>query len=72
MTDMSFIKIFIVAIFVLILIALGSAARNLFRRGGDRDGTATVKALTVRVALSFGLFIALAVLYAFGIIEPNG
>jgi hypothetical protein len=72
MTDLPLIKIFIVAVFVLILIALGSAARNLFRRGGDRDSTATVKALTVRVALSFALVIALAVLYALGIIEPNG
>lgn len=71
MTDTPFIKAFIIAVFVLILVALGSAARSLFRRG-DENSTATVKALTVRVALSFALIITLGVLYALGVIEPNG
>ncbi|MEX2482335.1 MAG: DUF2909 domain-containing protein [Gammaproteobacteria bacterium] len=70
MTDTPFIKAFIIAVFVLILVALGSAARSLFRRGGE-NSTATVKALTVRVALSFALIITLGVLYALGVIEPN-
>lgn len=70
MTDTPFIKAFIIAVFVLILIALGTAGRSLFRRGTE-DSTATVKALTVRVALSFALIIALGVLYALGVIEPN-
>jgi len=71
MADTPYIKALIVALFVLILVALGSAARSLFRKGRDADSAATVKALTVRVALSFGLVLLLAVLYALGIIEPN-
>lgn len=70
MADFPFLKTFIVVIFVMILIALASAGRSLFRRN-DPEGTATVKALTVRVALSFGLIIVLGVLYVLGVIEPN-
>ena len=72
MADTPLLKALVIAVFVMILLALASAARSLFRKGGDADGTATVKALTIRVALSFGLVALLAVLYALDIIQPNG
>ncbi|MEQ8232128.1 MAG: DUF2909 domain-containing protein [Gammaproteobacteria bacterium] len=72
MADSPLIKVIVIAIFVMILASLATAAFNLFRRDRCQESTATVKALTVRVALSFALVIVLGVLYALGIIEPNG
>lgn len=73
MADSPIIKTIIIAVFIMILVALATAGFNLFRRGSsdERDDNATVKALTVRVGLSFGLIIVIGVLYALGIIEPN-
>ncbi len=71
MADSPIIKAFIIGIFILILISLGTAFVSLFR-GKDPQGTATVKALTVRVALSIGLVAIIAILYSLGIITPNG
>ncbi len=64
------IKFFIIAVLVMIIGALGSAFWTLFRK--REQGTAAVKALTLRVGLSMGLFAVLMILYALGIIEPNG
>jgi Protein of unknown function (DUF2909) len=64
------IKFIVIALLLLIVGALVTAFRSLFR--GRDSGTAGVKALTVRVGLSIGLFILLMVLYALGIIEPRG
>lgn len=61
-------KIFVVAILVLILASLGSALFYLVRDKGSTDRT--VKALTVRVALSISLFLLLMAGYYFGFI-PN-
>lgn len=61
-------KIFVVAILVLILASLGSALFYLVRDKGSTDRT--VKALTVRVALSIALFLLLMAGYYFGFI-PN-
>ncbi len=68
---MSFAKILILGVFVLILVSLGTAAYSLFK-GDDRDGTATVKALTVRVILSIALVIVIMALNALGLIAPHG
>jgi hypothetical protein len=70
MTDSSFFKAIIIAIFVMILISLGSAFLSLFR-GKNPDSTATVKALTVRVILSIALVLAIVILNALGLITPN-
>lgn len=72
MADSPFVKALIIAMFVMILASLATAAFNLFRRDRRQESTATVKALTIRVALSFALIIVLGVLYALGVIEPNG
>jgi membrane protein implicated in regulation of membrane protease activity len=65
-----FIRYLVLAMLILIVGALGSAFVSVFHR---RDaGTAGVRALTIRVALSIGLFALLMVLYALGIIRPHG
>ncbi|MCB1747211.1 MAG: DUF2909 domain-containing protein [Gammaproteobacteria bacterium] len=74
MADSPYIKAFIIGVFVMILLALGTAGFRVFRKDNDGKGndTAAVKALTIRVALSFALVIIIGVLYLLGIIEPNG
>ena len=72
MVDLPVAKILVVFVFVLILISLGSAGWSLFSRGSNQEDTATVKVLTVRVALSIALFIVIMTLSALGILSPNG
>jgi peptidoglycan biosynthesis protein MviN/MurJ (putative lipid II flippase) len=71
MTTSPIVKAAIIGIFVMILVALGTAFVSLFRRRKDDDGRTTVKALTVRVGLSIGLLVALIILNALGVISPN-
>lgn len=66
------IKIFIIAVFIAILVSLATAFFRLFRGRDSREGTGTVKALTVRVILSVGLVLTIIVLNALGLIKPNG
>jgi hypothetical protein len=70
MTGTFLIKGIIIGAFLLILIALGAAGLSLFR-GKNPKATNTVKALTVRVALSFALVIMLVILNHLGLISPN-
>ncbi len=60
-------------ILVLVLAILGSLGSGLFYmirgKAGDRR---TVKALTLRIALSLALFFLLLLAYAFGLIQPHG
>jgi hypothetical protein len=63
-------KLVIVAFLILILASLGSALYYLVTdKGGS---TRTVKALTVRVSLSLGLFLLLMAGYYFGLIPRGG
>lgn len=71
MTESPIVKTFIVAVFIMVVASLGSAFISLFK-GSGRDSTATVKALTIRVALSIGLVLVIITLNALGIIAPNG
>ena len=71
MTTSPVVKTVIIGIFVMILVALGSAFLSLFRRRKGDDGKATVKALTVRVGLSIGLVVVIFILNALGVISPN-
>ena len=63
-------RILVIAMLVLIVGSLGSALWFLIREKGGSDRT--VKALTVRISLSIGLFVLLMAGYYFGIIPPNG
>jgi len=63
-------RIFVIAILVLIVGSLGSALWFLIRDKGNSDRT--VKALTVRISLSIALFLLLMAGYYFNIIPRNG
>jgi hypothetical protein len=63
-------RLVVIAFLVLILASLGSALYYLVTdKGGS---TRTVKALTVRVSLSLGLFLLLMAGYYFGLIPRSG
>lgn len=62
-------KMFVVGILALILMSLGSALFYLVRDKGTTNRT--VKALTIRVALSITLFIVLMAGYYFGLIPGH-
>ena len=68
--DTMLTKVFIIAILVLILVSLFGALSMLFRKEGANDRM--VRALTVRVALSIGLFVLLLAGFYFGIIPARG
>jgi formate/nitrite transporter FocA (FNT family) len=63
-------KLFILAVLALILISLFSALALLFRKDGEK--IRMVQALTIRVALSVGLFLMLLAGFYFGIIPQRG
>lgn len=64
------IKVIIVFAFIGIIASLASGLYYLVNdRGNSRR---TLRALTVRIGLSIGLFAFLMILIAFGVIEPHG
>ena len=63
-------KLVVVAIFVGVLASLASALLFLVKDRGQSERT--VRALTMRVGISFGLLVLLVVLWALGLIEPHG
>lgn len=60
----------VIAFLVFIVLSLGSALYYLVRDKGNSDRT--VKALTIRVALSITLFLLLMLGFYFGIIPKQG
>lgn len=64
------VKYIIVGLLIMIVGALVTAFKALFR--GPRNSTAGVKALTLRVGLSIGLFVLLMVLWKLGVMQPQG
>lgn len=69
MSDAPMVKVFVLLVLALILAALASGFMGLFK--DDQDDRRTVRALTWRVGLSFGLFLVIVVLGSLGIIEPR-
>jgi hypothetical protein len=63
------IKAFIVLVLIGILASLGSGLFYLMRDQGS--GERTVRALTLRIGLSFALFLLLMLGYATGLIAPH-
>jgi hypothetical protein len=63
-------RIAVFAFLILIVLSLGSALFFLYRDRG-RSGTRMVKALALRVGLSFALFLLLMGGYYFGLIGPR-
>jgi hypothetical protein len=64
------VKVIIVAAFVGIVASLASGLYYLVNDKGD--SRRTLRALTLRIGLSVGLFLFLMVLVALGVIEPHG
>ena len=63
-------KILIIAIFLGILISMGSALVFLIKDKGQSNRT--LNALTIRIAVSVVLFVLLFVLWGLGLISPHG
>ena len=63
-------KLVVVAIFIGVLASLASALLFLVKDRGRSDRT--VKALTMRIAISIGLLCLLVLLWALGLIQPHG
>jgi DUF2909 family protein len=61
-------RVIVIVVLIAILASLGSALVAMLR---GRSGL-TLQALTVRVALSIGLFVFLMIAYATGLISPHG
>ncbi len=64
------VKTVLVGMLLVVLVSLGSALIHLIRDRGTTERT--VKALTVRIALSVTLFILLFIAAAAGLITPHG
>lgn len=62
-------KILVVGVMIIILLSLGSALMFLVKDMGK--GKRVIKALTIRIAVSFSLFILLMVAFAMGWIHPH-
>ena len=65
-----FAKLVVTAIFIGVLISLGSGLFFLVKDKGRSERT--VRALTVRVGISIGLLCLLVLLWALGLIQPHG
>ncbi len=61
-------KVIVIFVLITILASLGSALVAMLRGGSGL----TLQALTLRVALSIGLFVFLMIAYATGVISPHG
>jgi hypothetical protein len=64
------VRVLVIVLLILILASLGSALYYLVRDKGGSERT--VKALTVRISLSIGLFLLLMAGYYFGLIPKTG
>jgi len=65
-----FIKFIIIAMFIGIVISLGSALFYMVNDTGK--SSRTVKALTWRISISVGLFAIIMLMSFLGIIQPHG
>ena len=64
------VKVVIIVAFIGIIASLASGLFSLVNDKGD--SRRTLKALTVRIGLSVGLFLFLMLLIALDVIEPHG
>ena len=65
-------KLPVILILIIIVFSLFEGMYYLAKDDGSRDRTRVVRALTVRIALSFVLFLFLMAGYYFGWITPTG
>ncbi len=62
-------KIIIIGLLLVILFSLGTALFSMLKN--EPDSNRTVKALTVRIALSIALLVLILVGYSMGLITPH-
>jgi hypothetical protein len=67
---MSIAKLTVILLLIFIVASLGLALFHMMRNKGPTDRM--VRALTIRVILSIGLFIFLMVAFATGLLKPHG
>ena len=67
---MSIAKLTVILLLIFIVASLGLALFHMMRNKGPTDQM--VRALTIRVILSIGLFIFLMVAFAAGLLKPHG
>jgi len=67
---MDALRLIVILVLFAIVASLGSALYHLAT--GRGDSSKMVRALTVRVALSVGLFLLLMIAWRLGFIRPNG
>ena len=67
-----FFKLPVILVLVLIVGSLFQGMFYLAKDDGDRDKTRVVRALTVRIVLSFLLFSLLIIGYLAGVLQPHG
>ncbi len=67
-------RIVVIALLAAILVSLFTALRSLMRgnESGEKVGTKTVRALTIRIGLSLLLFVLLLLGFHFGILPQRG
>ncbi len=66
-----FIKSLIIVAFIIIITSLGTALFHLVKHKDPENSQKTVKALTVRIALSVVLFIFVIISIATGLVTPT-
>ena len=64
-------KIPVILVLAIIVFSLGEGMYYLAKDDGEQDKTRVVRALTIRIVLSFVLFLILIGGHFLGIIEPN-
>ena len=64
------VRVLVIAVFVGILVSLGTALYQLTRSGGDSKKM--IRALAIRVGLSLALFLLLMIAWYTGLIQPHG
>jgi len=67
-----FIKLSVILVLIFILVSLFQGMYYLAKDDGKNDRTRVVKALTVRIVLSFVLFSLLILGYLTGLLQPHG
>lgn len=66
------VKLFILALFLIIVASLGSALYHLVTNKSQERSQKIAKALTLRIGLSLVLFILVIIALATGLIQPEG
>ena len=62
-------KIIIICLLLIILVSLGTALFSMMKN--EPESNRTVKALTVRIALSIALLVLIMIGYSMGLIAPH-